>query len=114
MSEKHTPGFARVEKWHASIAHIRSGMSTPDGNDWTYSGWQGFRSEADAREFVRRWNAHEQLYAACKAIVAAQSGDVGDVIAAMDMAAAAIAAACPDDTAEHVALPPTHDTGGEG
>lgn len=53
-------------------------------------------SHADARLIAASpclFAACEALVAACEALVAARSGDVGDVIAAMDMAERAIAKA---------------------
>jgi ribonuclease HI len=43
-----------------------------------------------AQQVVRAVNSHAELLAACEALVAARSGDVADVIAAMDLAEAAV------------------------
>jgi hypothetical protein len=65
----HTPGYVKMRKWDADgEALICFGMPDPDGlpNTWRAANWMPFPSEADAREFVRRWNAHEALLAACR------------------------------------------------
>lgn len=73
---KHTPGYCRIERWREEDmqADLRMGMSSPDADDWRYAGWTDFRSEVDAREFVKRWNCHEQLLAACKEAVESGCG----------------------------------------
>jgi hypothetical protein len=61
----HTKGFVRLADWKEAQARIETGLSSPESDDWHWSGWMGFRSKVDAEEFVRRWNEHEVLQAKC-------------------------------------------------
>lgn len=72
-TQRHTPGFVRVAKWYerGHQALVLTGLPEPDAGDvesgdFVFGGWMSFRSEADAREFARRWNCHEELRAALK------------------------------------------------
>lgn len=66
-----TQGYCRIVRWNARTgeADLRMGLPREDSPDdeFTFAAWTPFRCEADAREFVRRWNCHAELLAACEA-----------------------------------------------
>jgi len=83
-----TEGYCRIGKWKPDTreAQLLAGLSAPDADDWTYGAWTTFRDETDAREFVKRWNAHEDLVAALTNLVAAIDGSRSDVAFAVGVA----------------------------
>lgn len=64
----HTEGYCRFVKWDFADceATILMGLPAPDSSESLFGTWTAFRCEVDAREFVRRWNAHAKLVAALK------------------------------------------------
>ena len=85
MSEPaHTPLPWRTE--YGFIGDRRRLFVAADGMDGLLPA-----TAADARFIVLAVNAHADLLAVCRMMVAARSGDVCDVILAMDAAEAAIA-----------------------
>jgi ribose 1,5-bisphosphokinase PhnN len=66
-------GFVRYEKWFEPTKRCRVffGLSDPAPNveDWRSVTWSEFPSEEHAREFVKRWNAHEALVGVLKEVL---------------------------------------------